>query len=150
MNLLIQLNNYLHDFSAALWVATLLCGVLLRRAHSKTQEENGEKGEQGGDRGFSVPMGQKHPGPPTAIASPPSVCPCLFSTFRALSRLFWASLAGVVLFGVVRALAYAKFEWVDALGASQVALLAIKHAIFALAVVAGIIWWRRAQRRMAG
>ncbi len=112
MTTLVWLNNYLHDFSAALWVATLVCGWLVARAA----------------RGRS--------------------CGCPSAVFGGLTRLFWASFAGVTLFGAGRALAYARYEWNDGLGGSQVAVLAIKHAAFTVLVVGGIAWWLRTARAL--
>lgn len=59
----------------------------------------------------------------------------ILNTVLGLMRL---SLAGIVVFGVVRALAYKDFEWNPAAGDSQLTLLIVKHiiltGIFALGV----------------
>ena len=56
------------------------------------------------------------------------------------------SLAGVIFFGVIRALAYKSYEWNAAAGQSQVTLLVAKHVIFTAFVILGIIYYVRARK----
>jgi uncharacterized membrane protein len=56
------------------------------------------------------------------------------------------SVAGIVVFGVVRTLAYKTYEWNAAAGQSQVTLLIIKHVIFTVVFAVGLIYYIRARR----
>ncbi len=56
-------------------------------------------------------------------------------TLRYLMRL---SLAGIVVFGIVRTLAYRSYEWVDAAGQQQVVLLVVKHILLTLVFLVGL------------
>jgi hypothetical protein len=106
MDVLVAVNNYTHDFSSALWIATLVMGFLLRKSHAKGR------------------------------------CECAVSHYRGLTRLFWWSFAATLFFGVFRAIAYQKYEWVEGMGDSQITFLIIKHVIFTVVVVFGILHWR--------
>jgi hypothetical protein len=55
--------------------------------------------------------------------------------------LIW-TLAG----GVVRALAYKRYEWVEAVGKAQVPALILKHVILVSFVVLGVLVLRRVRR----
>ena len=48
------------------------------------------------------------------------------------------SLAGIVIFGIIRALAYKTYEWSAAAGEGQIWLLIIKHIILAVVFFAGV------------
>jgi putative copper export protein len=109
---LVLLNNFLHDLSAACWlVATTLLWFLLRK--KKTYPE-------------------------AVLADVASI----------LVPVVRFSLGGIVLFGLIRALAYKKYEWNAAAGESQVTLLIGKHIIFAVVLVAGAFAYARARKML--
>lgn len=54
------------------------------------------------------------------------------------------SLAGIILFGIVRAVAYKSFEWSVEAGHAQVTLLVVKHVIFTIIFIVGLIQYFRA------
>lgn len=56
------------------------------------------------------------------------------------------SLAGVIFFGVIRALAYKSYEWNATAGQSQVTLLVVKHIIFTGIVILGLVYYMRAHK----
>jgi hypothetical protein len=61
-----------------------------------------------------------------------------------LVALVW-TLAG----GVVRALAYTRYEWMEAAGRAQIPALVVKHVILVSLVIAGLIVLWRAHRTLA-
>ena len=56
------------------------------------------------------------------------------------------SLAGIVVFGVVRTLAYKTYEWNAAAGQSQITLLIIKHVIFTVVFAVGLVYYIGARK----
>lgn len=112
MALIVLLNNFLHDFSAAGWIfSTLILWRILKK---------------------------QSPGETMASAVVEAIKMVLF--------LMRASMAGIILFGVVRALAYKTYEWSEAAGDAQVTLLVIKHVLLAATVVAGIMIYMKGRR----
>ncbi len=65
------------------------------------------------------------------------------STLILLTRI---SIVGIIVFGLVRALAYRKYEWNAEAGDGQVTLLIIKHVIFTIIFVAGMASYIKANR----
>lgn len=112
MAILVLLNNFLHDFSAAGWLfGSVLLWSMMRKDIS-------------------------NPGAGRFIAD--SLKTVLF-----LMRL---SLAGIVVFGIVRTLAYKTYEWNAAAGQSQITLLIIKHVILTGIFAVGLICYIRARK----
>ena len=56
-----------------------------------------------------------------------------------LVRVGIFSLGWVLLGGVIRALTYRRYEWVEAAGRDQVTALAVKHVILVCLVIAGLV-----------
>ena len=112
MAILILLNNFLHDFSAAGW---LFGSVLLWSILRNNVPDQGA-GKQIAD---------------------------ILKTIILLMKL---SLGGIVLFGIIRAVAYSQYEWNVAAGDSQVTLLIVKHVILTAVFVLGIVYYTRAGR----
>jgi hypothetical protein len=56
------------------------------------------------------------------------------------------SLAGIVVFGIVRTLAYKTYEWNVVAGQSQITLLIIKHVILTGVFAVGLICYIRARK----
>jgi len=68
---------------------------------------------------------------------------------RGLIRLGLFSLLWVLLGGVVRALAYRKYEWMESVGRAQVPALVLKHVILVSLVIAGVVVLLKARRLIA-
>ena len=109
---LVLLNNWMHDFSAAGWlVGSILAWAVLRGAPA-----------DGAGRAEAVRV------------------------LRVVVALMRWSLAGVVLFGVGRVLAYAEYEWSEEAGDAQVAVLGVKHVLLVGVFAWGLLWYVRARR----
>ena len=110
MALLILLNNFLHDFSAAGWLfgSILLWMILKKRLEFESSTDFGN------------------------------------SMIKTVLLLMNISLAGIVVFGVVRAIAYKSFEWSVEAGNGQVTLLIVKHIVFTVIFVIGLIQYIKA------
>ena len=65
---------------------------------------------------------------------------------RTVLVLMHLSFIGIVLFGLLRALAYKTYEWNEAAGHGQVLLLIIKHVIFTLIFLAGLVYYIKASK----
>jgi putative copper export protein len=108
--LLILLNNFLHDFSAAGWLfgSILLWTILKERLEFESSTDFAK---------------------------------CMINTVLLLMNI---SVAGIVVFGVVRAIAYKSFEWSVEAGNGQVSLLIVKHILFTVIFVVGLIQYLKA------
>jgi hypothetical protein len=113
MAVMVLLNNFMHDFSAAGWI---FCTVVLWLALRK-ETPSGEAGRPVRD---------------------------ILKTILLLMRL---SLGGIILFGIVRALAYKTYEWNAAAGDAQMTLLIVKHIILTGVFIIGVIIYKRAKQR---
>ena len=56
------------------------------------------------------------------------------------------SVAGIIVFGVVRTLAYKTYEWNAAAGQSQITLLIVKHIILTGIFAIGLFYYVRARK----
>ena len=65
-------------------------------------------------------------------------------SLKTVLLLMRLSLAGIVVFGIVRTLAYKTYEWNAAAGDSQITLLIVKHVILTAVFVLGLIYYIRA------
>ena len=112
MALLVLLNNFMHDFSAAGWVfGSVLLWVLLRREGSQTDAD-----------------------------------PRLAGVFKTVLNLMRISVVGIVVFGIVRTLAYKSYEWNAAAGDGQVTLLIVKHIVLTAVFAFGVVYYLKACR----
>lgn len=109
MAILVLLNNFLHDFSAAGWI---FCTVFLWQVLRKEKDGEGRI--------------------------------IFYHLLRITRLLMQISLGGIIVFGVIRALAYKTYEWNAAAGEGQVTLLIVKHIILAVVFVLGVIFYVRA------
>ncbi len=64
---------------------------------------------------------------------------------KTIQRYMRYSLGALVVFGVIRALAYKEYEWNSAAGQGQVTLLIVKHIILVLVFVWGLVYYLRAR-----
>jgi uncharacterized membrane protein len=109
---LVLLNNFLHDFSAAGWLfGSVLLWSIMRKKNA-------------GDR------------PDRALVP----------VVRTVLLLMSLSFVGIVIFGIIRTIAYRTYEWNQAAGQSQVTLLIAKHIIFTLVFIVGLVYYLRARR----
>lgn len=79
---------------------------------------------------------------------PPPVVETFRRTYLRSLRFVWASLALIVLTGVVRTLNFMRFEWFPALGKGLVPILVLKHVLIFTILGAGIYAWVQLRRRL--
>ena len=112
MAILVLLNNFLHDFSAAGWLfGSVLLWSMMRKDISN-----------------------------------PAAGRFIADGLKKVLFLMRLSLAGIVVFGIVRTLAYKTYEWNAAAGQSQITLLIIKHVILTGVFAVGLICYIRARK----
>jgi hypothetical protein len=56
-----------------------------------------------------------------------------------LSKVGFFSLGWILLGGVIRAICYRQYEWMEAAGKSQIPALMVKHVILVTLVIAGLV-----------
>ena len=110
MALIILLNNFFHDFSAAGW---LFGSIILWSILKKLPEDD-------------------------------NLSEIVVSIIKTTLNLMKFSIAGIIIFGIVRALAYKQYEWSAAAGQSQVTLLIVKHVLFTVIFFLGLVYFLRA------
>ena len=114
MALLVLLNNFLHDFSAAGWLfGTILLWIILKRLPRAGEGIYALKG-----------------------------------VLRTILHLMTLSMAGIIVFGIIRAFAYNRYEWNAVAGQDQVTLLIVKHIFLAGLVVIGFVLVARARKTL--
>jgi len=84
--------------------------------------------------------------------SDPAAGRSIVESLKTILFLMRLSLAGIVVFGIVRTLAYKTYEWNAAAGQNQITLLIIKHVILTGVFVVGLVYYIRARKivRKAG
>ena len=112
MAILILLNNFMHDFSAAGW----LFGSVLLWSMMRKDISNPEAGR------------------------------FLADSLKTVLFLMRLSFVGIVVFGIIRTLAYKTYEWNAAAGQSQLTLLIVKHVILTGVFLVGLIYYMRARK----
>jgi len=116
MATLILLNNFLHDFSAAGWIfCSLLLLITIRNLPIDFLQRKGDE-----------------------------LYTTLVKILKSVRFFMLLSLAGIVIFGIVRALAYREYEWNQAAGNEQITLLIIKHVLLSIVFAGGIYYYIRA------
>jgi hypothetical protein len=63
-----------------------------------------------------------------------------------LRKVGFFSLGWILLGGVVRALCYRRYEWMEAAGRDQIPALMVKHVILVSLVIAGLVVLSRVRR----
>ena len=112
MAILILLNNFMHDFSAAGWLfGSVLLWSMMRKEISN-----------------------------------PGAGKFLADSLKTVLFLMRLSFAGIVVFGIVRTLAYKTYEWNAAAGQSQLTLLIVKHVILTGVFVVGLIYYIKGRK----
>jgi hypothetical protein len=71
------------------------------------------------------------------------------SIIRRLMTIALWSFVWIILAGIVRAVTYVDYEWMAAVGNSQVTALMVKHILLVLVSVWGIYGYLRLRRRLA-
>ena len=84
-----------------------------------------------------------------APAAGPEAAPVIAALDRLGVRLAWAGLAGIVLFGVGRTVAFMDYEWFPAVGRGLVPALAVKHVFLVLLLALVLRSALRARRAAA-
>jgi len=108
--LMLLLNNFFHDFSAAGWLvgSILLWAIMEKRSKFENSKDFAK------------------------------------SIIKMVLFLMNLSFAGIIVFGVIRAVAYKNFEWSVEAGNGQITLLIVKHVIFTIIFIAGLIQYIKA------
>lgn len=70
----------------------------------------------------------------------------VIDTLRVIRALMRFCLFGIVVFGVIRTVAYKTYEWSEWAGNSQVTLLIVKHIFFTVIFIIGLIYYTKAGR----
>ena len=70
-------------------------------------------------------------------------------TYLRCLRFVWASLALIIVTGVVRTVNFMRFEWFPALGKGLVPVLILKHVLIFTMLGAGIYAWVHLRKRLA-
>lgn len=70
----------------------------------------------------------------------------LIEIFKRIIMLMKISLAGIIVFGIVRMLAYKTYEWNEAAGQSQVTMIIVKHIILTVIFVFGLMYFLKARK----
>lgn len=79
---------------------------------------------------------------PAARAAPGALRPVI----DALARVGIAALAWTLAGGVIRMLAFRRYEWMEAAGRGQVPALVLKHVILVALVITGLVVLQRVRR----
>jgi len=79
---------------------------------------------------------------PAAREAPSALQPVI----DGLVKTGWLSLAWTLAGGVVRALAFRRYEWMEAAGRAQVPALVVKHIILVTLVAGGLLVLHRVRR----
>jgi hypothetical protein len=110
--ILVLLNNFLHDFSAAGWLfAATILYVLFRRVIEESVVDDK-----------------------------------VLETLKIILLLMNFSFVGIVVFGIIRTMAYKNYEWSQMAGQSQITLLIVKHTILTVAFAFGLVYYIKARR----
>jgi len=118
MAILVMFSNYFHDLATAIFAVSAVTAYLLQR---------------------SLAM---QAAPATVQSVDRSVQPVdrsIQPVVRGVQRMGYYSLAWTLLFGSIRGLTYREYEWVEAAGRDQVAVLMVKHIILVSLVIAGCV-----------
>jgi len=113
MATLVLLNNFMHDFSAAGWIFCSVLLLIILRSLPETFKN------RRGDDLYTV----------------------IVKILRSIRLFMLLSLAGIIIFGIVRALAYKQYEWSAAAGDAQITLLIVKHLILTIVFAGGIYYY---------
>jgi hypothetical protein len=79
---------------------------------------------------------------PSARTAPDAIRPVI----EGLVKVGTISLVWTLAGGVVRALAYKRYEWMEAVGKAQVPALVLKHVILVFFVILGVVMLRRVRQ----
>jgi hypothetical protein len=71
----------------------------------------------------------------------------VIDTVKTILLLMRISLGGIIVFGIIRALAYKTYEWNAAAGEGQVTLLIVKHILLLGVFIIGVVYYTRAKKK---
>lgn len=72
----------------------------------------------------------------------------LLKIYKKWTGVFWISLIVIFITGIIRAVSYSRFEWIESAGNLQVGILIFKHILFTVVVITGIVYWIRLGKRV--
>lgn len=84
-----------------------------------------------------------------ATMNSPAATLFFLKTHQKMVKLFRFAFWWIIIGGVPRTIFYVAFEWNHFADKQQVPALMVKHVIMAVAVVWGVVAWRRMQRKVA-
>jgi hypothetical protein len=70
--------------------------------------------------------------------------PALIDILKTVLLLMRLSVGAIVIFGIIRAVAYKSYEWNATAGQSQVTLIIVKHVVFTGLFVLGLVYYIKA------
>jgi hypothetical protein len=70
--------------------------------------------------------------------------PALAEALKIMRVLMQFCLLGIVIFGIIRTVAYKTYEWSELAGSSQVTLLIVKHVFFTIIFIIGLVYYIKA------
>lgn len=111
-----MLNNYLHDFAAAVFLVSAI--LLFRFGALAIRQE----------------------------ANAPGAALFFLRAYEKLKFLLFASVVWIAAGGVVRTLAYKRYEWMPAAGRGQIPALVLKHVLIFAAVALGVWFWLKLKK----
>lgn len=68
--------------------------------------------------------------------------------YPTLTKFAWGAIAWIVIGGIPRTIFFTRYEWDPAVIKGIVPALIVKHSLMALAVVLGVLLWRRVKRQI--
>lgn len=81
-----------------------------------------------------------------AEKSGPAEVSALASLYPTLSKFAWGAIAWIVIGGIPRTIFFTRYEWDPAVVKGIVPALIVKHTLIAVAVLLGVLLWRRVKR----
>ena len=70
--------------------------------------------------------------------------PALAEALKIMRVLMRFCLLGIIFFGIIRTVAYKTYEWSELAGSSQITLLIVKHVLFTVIFVIGLVYYIKA------
>lgn len=115
-----MLNNYLHDFAAAIF---LVSAIMLYVFGSHAVK---------------------------GAADSPGAAKYFLYAYEKLKFLLYASVVWIIAGGIVRTIAYKRFEWMPAAGRGQIPALVMKHILIFAAIAFGVWFWSKLRQVIVG
>ena len=78
------------------------------------------------------------------IPAQKQIGPAVMDVLKAMRLLMRFCLFGIIVFGIIRTVAYQTYEWNELAGDSQVTLLIVKHIFFTVIFIYGLAYYMKA------